>query len=177
VDSFVVCDIGNHQLDQIVRITGHKVATDHFRNLHDRSLELIEMVFLLAGERDLDKHGGSEADTIKVERSPIPSDHSSTFESFHTTQAGRRGEMDLLCKGSVCHSAVGLQEIEDGAVSLVDVEHADFVLLTAQRHMNHASNTLQALRNREKRHGRPSTFSLCTLEFPKRSRLPNAESD
>ena len=48
--SFVVGDVGDHQLDQIVRVTGHQVAAQHLGDLHDRSLELVEMVFLLAGE-------------------------------------------------------------------------------------------------------------------------------
>ena len=122
VDAFVVGHVSGHDPDEVVGITGHQMAAQGFGNLEHGGLELVEVVLLLAGERDLDEHGRALPEARTIDRGAVATDHARFFEPSDPAKTGRRGQVDTLGERGMRHASVGLQEVEDGSVGCIEID-------------------------------------------------------
>jgi len=96
VNSFVVVDAVATHLHQIIGITGHEVAFDDLRALENGTFELVEVVFLLACQRDAHEDGGAATERLVVETGPVSGDDARVLQRSHPAQARRSRQVHAL---------------------------------------------------------------------------------
>lgn len=114
--AFVGAQVGDHHLQEEVRLAGDEVHRDHLRQVDHRTVEGLGLLLAVAFHLDPDEHREAEADLVAVDAGLVAANHPGLFQQAHAAQAGGRGEADLLGQLDVAQAAVALEGGEDAVV-------------------------------------------------------------
>ena len=112
----VASHVVHHDMDQVVEVTCHKVAAKNFRSIADRPLEGLQSPLILAGERDLHKHVGTQAHRVWRDQSHVAVDETVLLHPSDSTETGRRRKVNRLGQVHVGYPTVHLEMAEDGTI-------------------------------------------------------------
>ena len=119
VHALVVGGVDAHDMHQVVGITSHEVTAHDFGAGADRIFKLIEQIFSLGLERDLDKDRHTPPYRIRVDEHDVTVDHTTFFEPSDAPKRGRGGEPDAVGQLGARHPPIALELLQDGDVQLI----------------------------------------------------------
>jgi hypothetical protein len=122
-ESLIGGEIGGDHAQQIVAVSGHQIAFEHFVPFGDRAREAVEVLLLLPSELDRDEDADMETERFLVDGGDVAADHAALLEQLDAAMAGRDRQPDLVRQLLHRHAAVGLQQAEDLAVDSVEGRH------------------------------------------------------
>jgi hypothetical protein len=117
-------DIGAYDLEDEIAGTGNVVALDHLADVVDGLDKFIDILFVVAFERDHYKSAHTKTYTPRIDHSMVAFDHARRFELVYPFQRGGRRQADLLGQLGIGDVGIGLKDFKDLAIGSIELDVA-----------------------------------------------------
>ena len=115
-------EIRNVDLEQVVEGTGHVMARDNLRQLHDRLLPRRHGVTRVTGEPYSHKYSKPSVQGRGSDLGAVPENDAVLLQPADSTKAGRCRKANGYGKIGIAYAAISFQNVEDRAIDIIHGE-------------------------------------------------------
>ena len=119
--ALIVSEIGYHDLEEVIRLTGNEVARNDLGHRNDGLLELQRALVGMPVDLDAYKDGEAEPDALAPQGCPITFNVPLALQALDAAQTWRWRQTDLVGQFDVAQTPIGLQFGNNPAVGGIKI--------------------------------------------------------